>query len=192
VLRIEPIDSFQHDRQRRERQDVARTEMAALIESELSALRALRETFDMEAVARSRAGAADRALFDPSKEATLARRYEAAAERGRFRALRELRASETARAAGGGPAPTAVATATVVHATVCEELASFFPAAVPAPPAAKAKPVATKPPGLDRNVLERMVSESDSEGPVASFRVGRPPQGAVARGAADRPGARAV
>jgi hypothetical protein len=42
-------------------------------------------------VDRLRSVAARRALFDPSSEATLARRYEAAAERGFFRALQELR-----------------------------------------------------------------------------------------------------
>ncbi len=38
--------------------------------------------------------AARRAMFDPSKEACLARKYEAAAERGFFRALKELRQVE--------------------------------------------------------------------------------------------------
>ena len=41
--------------------------------------------------ARLRAEAGRRAMFDPSKEASLARKYEAAAERGFFRALKELR-----------------------------------------------------------------------------------------------------
>lgn len=49
------------------------------------------EGADSSTVERLRAEAADRALFDPSKEATLARKYEAAAERGFFRALKELR-----------------------------------------------------------------------------------------------------
>jgi hypothetical protein len=44
--------------------------------------------------ARLRAEAGRRAMFDPSKEATLARKYEAAAERGFFRALKELRQLE--------------------------------------------------------------------------------------------------
>jgi hypothetical protein len=43
---------------------------------------------------RLRAEAGRRAMFDPSKEATLARKYEAAAERGFFRALKELRQLE--------------------------------------------------------------------------------------------------
>jgi hypothetical protein len=48
--------------------------------------------------------AARRALFDPSREATLARKYEAAAERGFFRALKELRQVEReAKAESPGP-----------------------------------------------------------------------------------------
>ncbi len=69
----------------------ARERMGELIDSEVEALRAHRATLDLEAIDRSRAGAASRALFDGSKEAQLARRYEAAAERGFYRALRELR-----------------------------------------------------------------------------------------------------
>ena len=40
---------------------------------------------------RLRKEAGRRALFDPSKEASLARKYEAAAERGFFRCIKELR-----------------------------------------------------------------------------------------------------
>jgi hypothetical protein len=52
------------------------------------------EDLDEGEVARLRAEAGRRAMFDPSKEATLARKYEAAAERGFFRALKELREIE--------------------------------------------------------------------------------------------------
>ena len=52
------------------------------------------EGADAETVARLRAEAAARAMFDPSKEASLARKYEASAERGFFRALKELRQLE--------------------------------------------------------------------------------------------------
>jgi hypothetical protein len=45
------------------------------------------------------------ALFDPSKEATLARKYEAAAERGFFRALKELRELKKQAKAIQPPAP---------------------------------------------------------------------------------------
>ena len=52
------------------------------------------EGVDAEEAGRLRAEAGRRAMFDPSKEATLARKYEAAAERGFFRALKELRQVE--------------------------------------------------------------------------------------------------
>ena len=52
------------------------------------------EGADEATVAQLRAEAKARAMFDPSKEATLARKYEAAAERGFFRALKELRQLE--------------------------------------------------------------------------------------------------
>ena len=60
---------------------------------------------EVDAVERGRA--ADRALFDPSHEAVLARRYEAASERGFFRALRELKQLAEAEAEAE-PAPVAV------------------------------------------------------------------------------------
>ena len=49
------------------------------------------EGVDPDEAERLRAEAGRRAKFDPSKEACLARKYEAAAERGFFRALKELR-----------------------------------------------------------------------------------------------------
>jgi hypothetical protein len=49
---------------------------------------------DEATVAQLKAEAGARAMFDASKEASLARKYEAAAERGFFRALKELRELE--------------------------------------------------------------------------------------------------
>ncbi len=77
-----------------DRIDWARNAMADRIDAEMEKLLEHRRTLDLEAIEWDRAGSADRALFDASKEATLARRYEAAAERGVFRALRELRQVE--------------------------------------------------------------------------------------------------
>ncbi len=85
----------------------ARRSMASLIDSAVGKLESHLETLDYEALAADRAGAADRALFDPSKEATLARQYEAAAERGMHRALKELRAVEV-EAAELAPIPSAL------------------------------------------------------------------------------------
>jgi hypothetical protein len=85
------------------RRDWARRRMAELIDEEVEALRDLRGTLDLSAIEADRAGAAARAIFDPSKEATLARKYEAAAERGLFRTLREIREIENDPAVDPGP-----------------------------------------------------------------------------------------
>jgi len=124
-----------------DRVDWARNAMADQIDSEVADLRAHRETLDLEAIEDDRATAADRALFDASKEATLARRYEAAAERGVFRALRELRKVEAE--------AELAAVESADEGTDDESLGSFraedpVPARVPAPnprPAPSAVPV---------------------------------------------------
>ncbi len=72
----------------------ARDRMVELIDGELEMLLEHRETLDLAMIEADRATASDRALFDASKEATLARRYEAAAERGVYKALAELRRVE--------------------------------------------------------------------------------------------------
>ena len=78
-----------------------------------------------EAVAaRLRAEAGKIALFDPSKEATLLRKYEAAARSGFFRALKELRTIER---------PTKPARVTEPLASILPEKSSA-PARVPARP----------------------------------------------------------
>ncbi len=74
------------------RQGWARAEMVRLIDAEVDRLRGLRDSFDRETIELDRAGSAARALFDASPEAILARKYEAASERGLFRSLREFRA----------------------------------------------------------------------------------------------------
>jgi len=55
-------------------------QLVAIIAAEVRALGALRETFDPELAAADRDEAGRRALFDPSRDAILARKYEAAAE----------------------------------------------------------------------------------------------------------------
>ena len=77
----------------------AKERLHELIDGEVARLRAHRETIDLEAIARDRAEAPDRALFDPSKEATLARKYEAAAERNLYKALRALEEANAAASA---------------------------------------------------------------------------------------------
>ena len=82
----------------------ARSGLLALIDEAVAWLREHREGLDLGAIEAGRAGARDRALFDPSKEATLARRYEAATERGLFRTLKELATIE-GRSTSAAPAP---------------------------------------------------------------------------------------
>jgi len=73
------------------RRQWAETALLALIDTEIAKLEALRDSFDLEAIDRDRDEAAHRALFDPSPEAALARKYEAATERGLYKALKEFR-----------------------------------------------------------------------------------------------------
>ena len=75
------------------------------------------EGVDAAEAARLRAEAGRRAMFDPSREATLARKYEAAAERGFFRALKELRQLEKQTKAAGP----AVATEVFGEELACSE-----------------------------------------------------------------------
>ncbi len=72
----------------------ARDRLVALITEEVDELEATYHDLDRASIELDRAEAATRALFDPSQEATLARKYEAAAERGFYRALREFEQAE--------------------------------------------------------------------------------------------------
>jgi hypothetical protein len=132
-----------------ERRAWAAEQLDAEIAARVERLKARREELDPEAVAQDRAEAGDRALFDPSPEAVLFRKYEAALRRSLYRALREFRELEAAAAAREAEAEAVrEAEAAAVEArepdvtpkeeSVCEPLGSFFPGAVPAasePPA---------------------------------------------------------
>ena len=72
----------------------AKAQLAGRIEAEIDALIAHRETLDLGAFEQDRIEAPALALFDASKEATLARRYESEAHRGFFQALKEFRRAE--------------------------------------------------------------------------------------------------
>jgi hypothetical protein len=96
------------------------------------------ESVDADEAERLRAEAGRRAMFDPSHEATLARKYEAAAERCFFRALRELRQFKKSSAASPVAEVAAEAQASMAR------LGSFLPAASPV--SAKPSEVAAKPP----------------------------------------------
>jgi hypothetical protein len=72
----------------------ARARLLERIDAEVAGLEAHLETLDFEMIEQDRAEAGDRALFDPSREAALARRYESEARRGFFQALKEFRRVE--------------------------------------------------------------------------------------------------
>ena len=72
----------------------AKGELTRIIDVEVARLKDVRAGIDHEALAADRAEAVDRALFDPSKEAILARKYEAATERAMYKALKEYRQVE--------------------------------------------------------------------------------------------------
>ena len=70
-----------------DRRQAARAELAVIIAAEIDRLEKERAGLDHESFARRAATAPARALFDTSKEAILARKYEAAAEREFHRAM---------------------------------------------------------------------------------------------------------
>ena len=138
----------------------------ARIDAEIATLRDLEKSFDPREIARERAEAADRALFDPSKEATLARNYEAAAERGLYRALRELRQVEAE------AAEQAESDATTETEKTCEPLTSYLPETEGDAPDAEPDPlpgpkrfvgVARKPSSDEKRVVERAKSPGRHE-----------------------------
>jgi hypothetical protein len=101
----------------------ARELLVELVDQELKALRQCFDALDHDAFALDREEAPQRALFDDSKAAVLARRYEAANERGMFRSLNELRKVEA-------EAPSPVANVAPAYPEVPS--GSFFPAPEPA------------------------------------------------------------
>ncbi len=147
--------------------EYARDRLAAIIDGRIELLSGVvaGDYFDGAAAERARAGAADRALFDESREAILARKYEAATERSLFRTLREFREVEAAAAevvevaapaAEAGPTPGA----TVVSPATSEALGSFSPGPSAAPAGDEPKPPSRAPkarsgrPTRDRGVEE--------------------------------------
>jgi hypothetical protein len=84
----------------------AKARLFERIDAEIAALEAHYETLDFETIELDRAEAGQRALFDPSKPACLARRYESEARRGFFKALKEFREVEAEFEARVESAPT--------------------------------------------------------------------------------------
>jgi hypothetical protein len=84
----------------------ARARLIERIDAEVAALEIHRDTLDFEMIELDRSEAGDRALFDPSREATLARRYLTEAQRAFFKALKEFRQAEAEAAERAESAPT--------------------------------------------------------------------------------------
>jgi hypothetical protein len=102
--------------------DAARTlwakgEIAASIDAEVARLQEVRISLDPEAIERDRLEAPDRALFDPSREMILARKYEGATDRAMYKALKEFKEVEAA------AKKLRESDATHLAATTCEPLA---------------------------------------------------------------------
>jgi hypothetical protein len=93
------------------RKEWAMVALFEAIDAEMVALEAHHDTLDFDTLALDRAEAGVRALFDDSKSATLARRYEADARRGFFKALKEFRQIEAEFAAQAEATPTAPSSA---------------------------------------------------------------------------------
>jgi hypothetical protein len=110
------------------------SQMLERIDVELAVHQAHLDTFDPNLHAIERAEAADLALFDPSHEANLVRKYEAAAERSLFRTLNEFHKAE------GEATAKAASDATDEASETCGELASSLPASAKARPAPSPSP----------------------------------------------------
>jgi hypothetical protein len=76
------------------RRDWARLALLELIDARIAELEAHRDTLDLDRIERDRAEAPARSTFDDSKQASLARRYEADSDRGFYKALKEFRQIE--------------------------------------------------------------------------------------------------
>jgi hypothetical protein len=100
----------------------ARARLVERIDEATAELEAHRETLDLESIDLDRAEAGDVTWFDPSKEASLARRYESEAQRNFFKMLNELRRVEAE--AAGRPAAEPVPVAEPDSAPGEPELAS--------------------------------------------------------------------
>ena len=119
-------DHFRDCKTESDRKQLALQRLGELVDADLEQIKEDRASMEALGFDAAMEYAEDVALFDPSKEGELARKYEAAAERGFYRALKELKelrreARAEARAAGPTRPPAG--------------LASFPPAPASAPPA---------------------------------------------------------
>ncbi len=76
------------------RRNWARAALLELVDTQIAELEAHKGTLDLDRIEQDRREAPARAKFDDSKQASLARRYEADSDRGFYKALKELRQVE--------------------------------------------------------------------------------------------------
>ena len=115
--------------------DWSRDQLRQILQSEIDHLSTTLETWDDDAVERERRTVVSLARFNPTPETLLVRKYEAAAERNLYRALREARlidASPTLLEQAGFDAPEDDDT-TAAPETTSAPLASFVPEPPPTP-----------------------------------------------------------
>ena len=118
-----------------------RMERSVLQETAALNERVLQAQAEAEANGEDPVEAGHRAMFDPSKDACLARKYEAAAERGFFRSIKEFRLHQKSEIA-----PSAAKSEAEATRKSMEKLGSFFPGAdLPPAPARVAAPAPSQP-----------------------------------------------
>ena len=124
-----------------DRQLAAKAELARIFDGEIARLKEVLAGIDRAKLAEIESGAMARALFDASKEAILARKYEAAAERSFFRTLKQIEHLESTAPADGDPTERDASREPTV---VSEKLALNFTEADGAPTMAEADPPSKK------------------------------------------------
>ena len=130
------------------------------VEAEIASLKAHKATFDMEALARDRDDAPARAVFDPSKDAQLARKYDGANERGLMRTIREFREVQAE--------AMEIEERQKVASEPSESSGSFSPES-PGEPIEEASvdliaPMVPEKPGLNRQARRKRLAEARSKG----------------------------
>ena len=123
------IDDESEDLDREVSKAQARSKLLEKIDEEISTLEELYETLDFETIELDRAEAGQRSSFDPSKEASLARRYESEARRWFHKALKEFPKAEAEAVEKGVSAPSV---ATPLPAPVSDTLGSSRETKAPA------------------------------------------------------------
>jgi hypothetical protein len=105
----------------------ARLEWLTVVDLQIARLEAIQASTDPKILERQRAQAEDLALFDPSQEASLARKYEAATLRAFHKAIQKFHEAEVTAHA------TMDEVVIPVRETTCDELGSFGQEAEPEP-----------------------------------------------------------